>query len=62
VVRTPKMLGVFGWPEPHPDAEPLHARWQLAEARTDRMLGRSIAVLDDDGRTELVELLSKVAI
>jgi hypothetical protein len=62
VVRTPKMLRAFGWPEPHPDAEPLHARWSLAEARTDRMVGRSLAVLDDEERTELVDLLSKVAI
>jgi hypothetical protein len=62
VVHTPKMLRAFGWPEPHPDAGPLAARWQLAEARTDRMLGRHLAVLDDEERTELVELLSKVAL
>jgi hypothetical protein len=61
VVRTPKMLGAFGWSEPYPDVEPLHARWALAEARTDRMLGRHLAVLDDDERTELVEQLAKVA-
>ena len=24
VVRTPAMLPVFGWPEPHPDPKPLH--------------------------------------
>ena len=30
VVRTPKMLGTFGWPEPHPDPKPLHDRWNLA--------------------------------
>jgi hypothetical protein len=62
VVRTPKMLRAFGWPEPHPDAEPLHARWSLAEARTDRMLGRSLAALDDDERSELVDLLTKVSL
>jgi hypothetical protein len=61
VVRTPKMLRVFGWPEPHPDAGPLRGRWELAEARTDRMLGRHLAVLDDDERTELVDLLTKVS-
>jgi hypothetical protein len=53
VVRTPKMVRAFGWPEPHPDAEPLHARWSLAAARPDRMLGRSLTVL--------VDLLTKVA-
>jgi Helix-turn-helix family len=61
VVHTPKMLTVFGWPEPYPDAEPLHSRWALAEARTDRMFGRNLAVLDADERAELVELLGKVS-
>ena len=60
VVRTPKLLGVFGWPEPHPDPKPLHDRWGLAEARTDRMFGRHLGVLDDDERTELVELLAAI--
>jgi len=62
VVRTPAMLRVFGWPEPHPDAGPLRARWDLAEARTDRMLGRHFAVLDDDERAELVDVLGKVSL
>ncbi len=58
VVRTPAMLPVFGWPEPYPEPKPLHDRWGLAEARTDRMFGRNLAVLDDDERAELVELLA----
>lgn len=62
VVRTPKMLQAFGWSEPYPDVEPLRARWDLAEARTDRMLGRHFAVLDDGERTELVDLLTKVSL
>ena len=57
VVRTPEMLSVFGWPEPYPDPEPFHQRWALAEARTDRMFGRTLAVLDDAERGALVELL-----
>jgi hypothetical protein len=61
VVRTPAMLKVFGWPEPHPDPKPLHDRWGLAEARTDRMFGRNLAVLDDDERAELVEALTPLA-
>ncbi len=61
VVRTPTMLGVFGWPEPHPDPKPLHDRWGLAEARTDRMFGRNLAVLDDAERAELVEMLAPLA-
>lgn len=62
VVRTPSMLATFGWSEPFPDAEPLHSRWSLAEARTDRMFGRNLAVLDDDERSELVEVLGKLAL
>jgi hypothetical protein len=61
VVRTPGMLKVFGWPEPHPDPKPLHDRWGLAEARTDRMFGRHLAVLDDDERAELVQVLAPLA-
>jgi hypothetical protein len=61
VVRTPAMLNVFGWPEPYPEPKPLHDRWGLAEARTDRMFGRNLAVLDDDERAELVELLVPLA-
>jgi hypothetical protein len=60
VVRTPAMLGVFGWPEPHPDPKPLHDRWGLAEARTDRMFGRHLSVLDEFERAELVEILGKL--
>ena len=60
VVRTPTMLSVFGWPEPHPDPKPLHDRWALAEARTDRMFGRHLAVLDDEERAELVEVLGSL--
>jgi hypothetical protein len=58
VVRMPAMLPVFGWPEPYPDPEPLHARWGLAEARTDRMFGRHLAVLDGEERADLVDLLA----
>ena len=58
VVRSPAMLAVFGWPEPHPDPAPLHERWALAEARTDRMFGRNFAVLDAGERADLVEVLN----
>ena len=56
-VRTPEMLGFYGWPDDPIDPEPLHQRWGLAEARTDRMFGRNVAVLDADERGALVELL-----
>lgn len=59
-VRSPAMLSVFGWPEEHIDPEPLHQRWALAEARTDRMFGRNLAVLDDTERGALVEMLGNL--
>jgi hypothetical protein len=60
-VRTPKMIGVFGWPDEPIDPEPLHQRWGLAEARTDRMFGRNLGVLDADERVALVDLLGTLA-
>lgn len=60
MVKTPAMATIFGWPEPHPEAEPLRDRWQLAEARTDRMVGRYLALLDAGERTELVALAAAV--
>jgi hypothetical protein len=57
VVRSPARLPISGWPEPYPDPKPLHERWALAEARTDRMFGRHLAVLDDGERSLLVDLL-----
>jgi hypothetical protein len=59
-VRTPEWSAVFGWPEPSPDPGPLKERWQLAEARTDRMLGKHLAVLDDSEREELVALMKSL--
>ena len=56
-VRGPKMLPILGWAHEPPDPQPLVDRWNLAEARTDRMLGRHLAVLDEAERVELVEAL-----
>jgi hypothetical protein len=60
-VLGPSMLAIQGWTEPAVDAARLRDRWQLAEARTDRMLGRHYAVLDETERKELVELLREAA-
>ena len=60
-MRTPAMIPVFGWPEAPADPAPLHERWALAEARTDRMFGRHLAVLDADERSTFVELLNSLA-
>jgi hypothetical protein len=59
-VQIPGMLKFYGWPTDRIDTEPLHQRWSLAEARTDRMFGRYVAVLDDDERGALVELLGNL--
>ena len=45
---------------PLPETEPVQDRWTLAEARTDRMLGRHFAVLDEEELAELVDLLSQI--
>lgn len=55
-VRSAAMAPLFGWDE-LPAAEPLHERWSLAEARTDRMMGRAFRVLDPAERAELVAAL-----
>jgi hypothetical protein len=55
-VRSPGVAALFGWPDPLPDAGPLRDRWALAEARTDRMAGRALAVLSPGERRELVDL------
>jgi hypothetical protein len=56
-VLVPDMLPVLGWDEEAPDAAPLRERWNLAEARCDRMLGKHLAVLDENERQELVDTL-----
>ena len=44
VVRTPRRCSsVFGWTDAPLDAAPFIERWALAEARTDRMVGRHLA-------------------
>jgi hypothetical protein len=53
------MHGFMGWDGDPLDAAPLQERWRLAEARTDRMLGRHFAVLDAGERAELVDLLKQ---
>jgi len=60
-VRAPKMLAALGWAHDPPDPKPFNERWNLAEARTDRMLGRHLAALDEGERVELVDLLGRLA-
>lgn len=58
-VRAPDMMAMMGWSDGPAAAAPLRERWLLAEARTDRMLGRHLAVLESDELTELAELLAE---
>ena len=60
-VLVPTLLPVLGWNVETPAPEPLKDRWQLAEARTDRMFGRHLAALDASEREELVELAKEFA-
>jgi hypothetical protein len=61
VVRTPTMIPMAGWTDVPEDASPFNERWALAEARTDRMFGRHLGVLDGDERATLVEMLGTLA-
>ena len=58
-IRSPHMLGLFGYPEPASLTEDagLHARWADAEAATDRSMAPAYAALDEAERVELRELL-----
>ncbi|HXQ61261.1 MAG TPA: hypothetical protein VN796_02945 [Acidimicrobiales bacterium] len=56
MVRTPAMVGLFGWPEPHPDPSPHETQWRSAEDATDRRVARAYTDLTPADRAELVEL------
>jgi hypothetical protein len=60
-VRAPRVAAIAGWTSPLPEPGPVQDRWSLAEARTDRMLGRHFAVLDADERATLVDLLQTLS-
>jgi len=61
VVRTPAMIPMAGWTDVPTDPSPYNERWALAEARTDRMFGRHLGVLDGDERETLVETLGTLS-
>lgn len=50
--RTPYMLGVFGWEEPHPDKADVREAWDAAQEATERALAPVFAVLDGHERAE----------
>jgi hypothetical protein len=57
--RTPQMTAIFGWDGELADPEGVAARWNEAEAATDRAMAAALDVLADDERAELVELLNR---
>ena len=57
--RAPQVAPMFGWdPEALPERAEVKERWKQAEAGTDRAFGLALAVLTDDERDELVEMLT----
>lgn len=56
-VRSPYMLGIFGWGDQAPEVSAdTNARWEAAEAMTNRLLAPAYAALDDAERDELAKL------
>ena len=54
-VRSPGMLGLFGWSAPA-ETDGLLPAWESAEEQTNRSIAHAYEVLDADERAELVEL------
>ena len=58
--RTPYMLGVFGWQEPHPDKADVREPWAEAQAATERAVAPAYEALEPAEREELAELVNAV--
>ncbi|MFN8018445.1 MAG: hypothetical protein U0P45_10005 [Acidimicrobiales bacterium] len=56
--RTPFMLGIFGWPEPHPDGGDVRDDWKAAQAATERAMAPAYEALTPAERGEFVELVN----
>jgi hypothetical protein len=56
--RTPYMLSVFGWEEPHPDKAEVRAPWAEAQAATERAVAPAYECLTQPERVEFVELVN----
>lgn len=54
--RTPYMLDVFGWKEPHPDKADVRGPWAEAQAATERAIAPAFEGLSEAERVEFVEL------
>ncbi|MCB0970107.1 MAG: hypothetical protein KDA97_01125 [Acidimicrobiales bacterium] len=58
--RTPYMLDVFGWSEPHPDKADVREPWAEAQAATERAVAPAYEALEPAEREELAELVNAV--
>lgn len=54
--RTPFMLDLFGWKEPHPDQTDGREPWAEAQEATERAMAPAYGALTDAERDEFVEL------
>jgi hypothetical protein len=55
-IKSPHMVGIFGWSEAAEVSDDHKARWDQAEAATDQMIAHAYEPLDDAERGELAEL------
>ena len=54
-IRRPDDVALFGWPEPIQPSDADRAKWDAAEALTNRLLTPSFGVVDERGERALVE-------
>ena len=56
--RTPFMLEVFGWKEPHPEGAEVRELWANAQAATERAIAPAYEALTPAERGEFVEAVN----
>lgn len=56
--RTPYMLPVFGWQEPHPPKDEVRAPWALAQQATEQAIAPMFEALEPAERGEFVDLVT----
>jgi hypothetical protein len=54
--RSPYMLDLFGWQEPHPTADEVREPWKAAQMATERAVAPMFEALEPAEREEFVEL------
>lgn len=54
--RTPYMLGIFGWQEPHPPKDEVREPWAEAQTATEAAVAPIFEALTPDERAEFTEL------